>query len=190
MSMLKSVRITNLFQCYGIKEHQTPFTFTSRVDPVRLDDQFGNNKWEPSPISSLSMGNFGAFGTPMDREIVRKNVQVNYIDGSDDKKWSKRVFSWTKKLEPNNNKVFGNHSFRPNQRKVLNATMSGNDVFVLKPTRGEKNLTYQLLTLICPGVTLVISPLVSLIQDQIMHLLQICISICHFITLNIYLLPY
>ena len=97
--MLKSVRITNLFQCYGIKEHQTPFTFTSRVDPVRLDDQFWNNKWEPSPISSFSMGNFGAFGTPMEREIVRKNVQVNYIDGSDDKKWSKRVFSWTKKLE-------------------------------------------------------------------------------------------
>ncbi|KAL4588461.1 hypothetical protein LXL04_001352 [Taraxacum kok-saghyz] len=156
----------------GDFKYQTPFTFTSRVDPFRLDDQFGNNKWDPLPISSFSMGNFGTFATPMEREIVRKNVQVNYIDGSDDKNWSKKDFSWTKKLEANNKKVFGNHSFRPNQREVINATMSGNDIFVLMPTGGGKSLTYQLPALICPGVTLVISPLVSLIQDQIMHLLQ------------------
>ncbi|CAI9287158.1 unnamed protein product [Lactuca saligna] len=127
-------------------KYQTPLAFTSRVDPVRLDDQFYmHNKWDPPSISCSSV---------------------------DDKKWSKKDFSWTKKLEANNKKVFGNHSFRPNQREVINATMSGNDVFVLMPTGGGKSLTYQLPALICPGVTLVISPLVSLIQDQIMHLLQ------------------
>ncbi|KAL7599815.1 hypothetical protein Lser_V15G24262 [Lactuca serriola] len=155
-------------------KYQTPLAFTSRVDPVRLDDQFYmHNKWDPPSISCSSVGNFGNFSTPVERELyVRKNVKVNYIDGSDDKKWSKKDFSWTKKLEANNKKVFGNHSFRPNQREVINATMSGNDVFVLMPTGGGKSLTYQLPALICPGVTLVISPLVSLIQDQIMHLLQ------------------
>lgn len=154
-------------------KYQTPLAFTSRIDPIRLDDQFGYNKWDPPSISCSSVGNFGNFSTPMEREpYVRKNVKVNYIDGSDDKKWSKKDFPWTKKLEANNKKVFGNHSFRPNQREVINATMSGNDVFVLMPTGGGKSLTYQLPALICKGVTLVISPLVSLIQDQIMHLLQ------------------
>ncbi|RZC87951.1 hypothetical protein C5167_004130 [Papaver somniferum] len=76
-------------------------------------------------------------------------------------------------LQANNWKVFGNSSFRLNQREVINATMSSCDIFVLMPTGGGKSLTYQLPALICEGVTSVISPLVSLIQDQIMHSHQV-----------------
>ncbi|KAG0499749.1 hypothetical protein HPP92_004440 [Vanilla planifolia] len=110
---------------------------------------------------------------PMDREVFTpKLLEVQYIEGSGDKRWRSADFTWANKLETYNRKVFGNHSFRPNQREVINATMSGHDVFVLMPTGGGKSLTYQLPALISPGITLVVSPLVSLIQDQIMHLLQ------------------
>ncbi|KAD4179413.1 hypothetical protein E3N88_28004 [Mikania micrantha] len=162
-------------------QHTSPPTLASRVDPVRLDDQFymnnethGPNRWNSPSVSYSSAGNnINISSAPVEREpYIPKYVEVNYIEGSGDKNWSKQDFPWTKKLEANNKKVFGNHSFRPNQREVINATMSGHDVFVLMPTGGGKSLTYQLPALICPGITLVISPLVSLIQDQIMHLLQ------------------
>ncbi|XP_057247838.1 ATP-dependent DNA helicase Q-like 4A isoform X2 [Beta vulgaris subsp. vulgaris] len=160
--------------------YNTPQASGYRAVPMRLDNQFNNfdessgyNHCNASSVPFTSMERFDFSSAPMVREpFTPMVVDVNYIEGSSDKKWSSRDFPWTKKLEVNNKKVFGNHSFRPNQREVINATMSGHDVFVLMPTGGGKSLTYQLPALICPGVTLVVSPLVSLIQDQIMHLLQ------------------
>ncbi|XWS54876.1 hypothetical protein CRYUN_Cryun10bG0127200 [Craigia yunnanensis] len=157
-----------------------PQTASFSIDPIRFDAQVhlhnepnGYENCNSSSVSFSSANNFGVSSGPMEREpYIPKIIEVNYIEGSNDQKWSSRDFPWTKKLEANNKKVFGNHSFRPNQREVINATMSGCDVFVLMPTGGGKSLTYQLPALICPGITLVISPLVSLIQDQIMHLLQ------------------
>ncbi|XP_075493954.1 ATP-dependent DNA helicase Q-like 4A isoform X2 [Primulina tabacum] len=161
------------FQC------ETPPTVPFRIDPKKLDSEFqvnnepdGIDRWGSS-FSFYSTDRVGISAASVGREAyVPKYIEVNYIEGSTDKKWSSREFSWTRELEANNKRVFGNHSFRPNQREVINATMSGYDVFVLMPTGGGKSLTYQLPALICPGITLVISPLVSLIQDQIMHLLQ------------------
>ncbi|CAA0841508.1 ATP-dependent DNA helicase Q-like 4A [Striga hermonthica] len=161
-------------------QRDTASTMPSIIEPRRLDSQFQANnepyefdRWGQSSSSFYSTDGFGLSNASVEREpYIPKNIEINYIDGSTDKKWSSREFAWTKKLETNNKKVFGNHSFRPNQREVINATMSGHDVFVLMPTGGGKSLTYQLPALICPGITLVISPLVSLIQDQIMHLRQ------------------
>ncbi|XVF01151.1 hypothetical protein REPUB_Repub04eG0063700 [Reevesia pubescens] len=161
-------------------QYGTPQTASFSIDPIRFDTQVhlrnepnGYENWNSSSVSFSSVNSFAASSGPMEREpYIPKIIEVNYIEGSNDQKWSSRDFPWTKKLEANNKKVFGNHSFRPNQREVINATMSGCDVFVLMPTGGGKSLTYQLPALICPGITLVISPLVSLIQDQIMHLLQ------------------
>ncbi|XP_026430152.1 ATP-dependent DNA helicase Q-like 4A [Papaver somniferum] len=165
--------------CRGSKP-EIPAT-TSRIGPLRFDAPVHMhtdfNYCISGATSSLSLSSVGSSVTPgsLEREaFTQKIIDVKYVDGSNDKGcWSSSNFPWTEELEANNWKVLGNRSFRLNQREVINATMSGCDVFVLMPTGGGKSLTYQLPALICEGVTSVISPLVSLIQDQIMHSHQV-----------------
>lgn len=66
--------------------------------------------------------------------------------------------------------IFGISDYRTNQREIINAVMSGKDVLVIMAAGGGKSLCYQLPAILRDGISLVVSPLLSLIQDQVMGL--------------------
>ena len=62
---------------------------------------------------------------------------------------------------------FGLDAFRPGQQAIINAVLRGRDALVIMPTGAGKSLTYQLPALLLPGLTLVVSPLIALMKDQV-----------------------
>lgn len=77
--------------------------------------------------------------------------------------------------------TFGFSKFRAHQEEIIKWVLAGNDVMAVMPTGSGKSLTFQLPAILLPGTTLVISPLVSLIDDQINSLRKrgICVARLH-----------
>ena len=66
--------------------------------------------------------------------------------------------------------VWGFDGFRPGQQEIVEAVAEGRDVLAIMPTGGGKSLCYQLPALMREGVTVVISPLIALMRDQVRSL--------------------
>ncbi len=77
---------------------------------------------------------------------------------------------------------FGFDNFKGDQEKIVNSVIKGEDTFVIMPTGGGKSLCYQLPALMLPGVTIIISPLIALMKNQVDQLRSFGTeSIAHFL---------
>ncbi|KAI1265946.1 hypothetical protein F5Y18DRAFT_383971 [Xylariaceae sp. FL1019] len=119
------------------------------------------------PALSETSGNIGA---RKDKAVEKRNQSVESSHVSPEQK----RFPWYKDVKRALKDRFRMSGFRHNQLEAINATLSGKDAFILMPTGGGKSLCYQLPAVIASGktkgVTVVVSPLISLMQDQVEHL--------------------
>lgn len=84
-----------------------------------------------------------------------------------------RKFPWTKELHNRLQDIFGIKSFREHQEDVINCTLSKKDCIFVAATGSGKSLVFQLPALMDNGITLVVSPLISLMEDQVTQLDQL-----------------
>ncbi len=64
-------------------------------------------------------------------------------------------------------RVFGFSSFRPGQQEILEAVFAGENILAVMPTGSGKSLGYQLPAIVRTGLTIVVSPLIALMRDQL-----------------------
>ena len=73
-------------------------------------------------------------------------------------------------IEEARERVFGLPGFRPGQREAIDALLAGRDLLAVMPTGAGKSLCFQLPAIVHPGLTLVVSPLIALMKDQVDNL--------------------
>eukprot|EP01083_Nonionella_stella_P075056 203799_1 len=119
---------------------------------------------------SSSVSSNSASVSSNSRSISNRAALFRPSNSSKIKDWSTSDFPWSSDLLKYRQEMFGITEWRTNQVEVINATMSKNDCFVVMPSGGGKSLLYQLPAYLSRGLTVVVSPLVSLMNDQVYQL--------------------
>ncbi|XP_037793066.1 ATP-dependent DNA helicase Q1-like [Penaeus monodon] len=107
------------------------------------------------------------------RDKIKDSIQQRKSAKLAQRDWDRKDFPWSEELKEKLQSVFKIPKLRAHQLPTMNATMSKVDAILIMPTGGGKSLCYQLPALVTKGVTLVVSPLVSLIEDQLMGLKEL-----------------
>jgi len=173
----------------GIQNKQTGTQFiedfsTQEANPFEDDDlldegEINYNKQLYKTQSSISPYK----SSPKKGNGAKTNFDGKFIgearnDGKDPL-LSKENHSFSPGLRKVLTEKFGMRDYRPNQLQAINSAVMNKDTFVLMPTGGGKSLCYQLPAAFQGGITVVVSPLISLIQDQVTKLNGINISADH-----------
>ncbi|CAJ1055735.1 ATP-dependent DNA helicase Q1 isoform X2 [Xyrichtys novacula] len=117
---------------------------------------------QPSSSSSSSSSKSSKADPAMSKQ------ELKLYDGTD--------FPWSKEVEQHLKDSFHLSKFRPLQLRAINLSLSGRDLFLVMPTGRGKSLCYQLPAVSSKGFTLVVTPLLSLMEDQVMYLKSIEVS--------------
>ena len=187
---------------FNISENSLPnlnkinYSESSLNNSKRINGKFSNfaqNQFESNIVSQSSSNNdivgnksltvVSNIGTTFrefleNRKIKNKNI-LNY-NPTTSTEWVNKHFPWDSQLQLANYEVFGHSGFRQNQRAMINASKSGNDVFGCMPTGGGKSLVFQLPAVIENGASVVVMPLVSLIHDQVTQLTKLGVPVASF----------
>ncbi|CAF2540864.1 unnamed protein product [Rotaria sp. Silwood2] len=99
------------------------------------------------------------------KEAIKRNQNITINNFNE--QWQRTDFSWSSKVNEMRTEIFQINSFRPWQLETINVTLSNHDCILIMPTGGGKSLCFQLPAVISDGITIVVSPLISLVDDQI-----------------------
>uniref|UniRef100_A0A0N4ZRY9 ATP-dependent DNA helicase n=1 Tax=Parastrongyloides trichosuri TaxID=131310 RepID=A0A0N4ZRY9_PARTI len=116
------------------------------------------------------------------KEKLEKDINSHVCEITDEdlSHWELPDKPWYSESKKILNEVFKLENFRPLQISAISAVLSKKDCLLIMATGGGKSLCYQLPSLLLSGVTLVISPLISLIEDQLRQLKKLGINVCSF----------
>ena len=174
----------------GLKTTNSDFDFLNFLDFPQKEVVITTTKKKVKKSKAVGEKTIkgGIINTLNQKEVENSDVLIttnsvpfigNVTNDATDQNLQRVDFDFSSELFENLHSIFGIKEFRPNQLQAINAAMLRKDCFILMPTGGGKSLCYQLPATLLPGVTIVISPLISLIHDQVTKLKDLGIASEH-----------